>query len=538
MITNVWVEPYTLMMGVHMMDVMIEVLSVSGLAYAPFVVALITSMVKAMSQGEDEGSAGELAIKFLREKIIIMVPVFVLAFVPTRNTNVSYESSIVTFTCDADATSQSSDVSTQSSSLVGNFNGSESRVPLFWALVHDYASQMTNVAIASMPCASDINLAKTVLAATNLSNPADQQLVGDWSNQCLSPAMRKYVSNNTEVDNELWAGSGEMRAIYADGSMNMKVKTDMADTAGLSYDATSVVGAEATINCDQVYAHIQRAAVNSAHQNPSALETVSQFFRSDEDEARVAVEQVAKISPGNQQQSNLESQVDTLKANGDDFSLSWTDLTGTLKKLVGLIGVAIGNIFKAPDSVIMRNSIPISVCVYQMLFLAVAPILLVFSGFNLKTCLSLAALYFGLEYTNAIIAMGVWFDNVLTAIFFKTSAGGLAAAVSDSGAKENITIFQSAVLGNVQYSSYTLLPNIWMMILAYVGAKGGASMMGSASTPLDQNATQNVTTKINAAVKKALSQVAFEAGERAGAAATKQAPSSTTGSEDKQGGWG
>ncbi len=51
MIANHWIDPYTLLMGVHMMDVVVEALCVSGLVYAPFFVAIVQSIVEAMTQG-------------------------------------------------------------------------------------------------------------------------------------------------------------------------------------------------------------------------------------------------------------------------------------------------------------------------------------------------------------------------------------------------------------------------------------------------------------------------------------------------------
>ncbi|MGU5708888.1 hypothetical protein, partial [Aeromonas hydrophila] len=62
MIVNEWIEPYTLMMGVHSMGVITEILCSSGLVYAPFFVAIVKSIVEAMTQGVDEGNAGEVSI--------------------------------------------------------------------------------------------------------------------------------------------------------------------------------------------------------------------------------------------------------------------------------------------------------------------------------------------------------------------------------------------------------------------------------------------------------------------------------------------
>lgn len=488
MVVNVWVEPYTLMMGVHMMDVMIEVLCTSGLVYAPFMVALAVSMVEAMTQGEDEGNAGELAIKFFRQKLFVMMPVFILAFVPSKNISVSYDTSAVSYTCSDTASStsstssSSSTVSTSSSSVVGNFSAGENKVPIFWAWVHDYASHLTNVTIADMPCASDITMAQTVLNQSNLTSPADQQLATKWMSQCLSPAMSKYTSGTSTASTDLWAGSSDLRTIYKNLTMS-DVTTDLATTAGISYSTTDTTGANVRLNCDTVYSHIESAAVTSAKSNQSLYSSLKTFFTSDDDFKRLAVEKVAKISVGNSSKSILENLSDVVDSNAS--SLSGLSVSGMLKTIVATVGTAVGNIMNGPGAVIERNSMPIMVCVYQMVFFGVAPILLVFSGFDITVCLSLAALYFGLEFTNTIVAMCVWTDNVLNAIFLEGGTTSIYTAFNDSGAKESVSLLQGEILQNVQYACYKILPNLWMALLAYVGAKGGASMIGNASKATD-----------------------------------------------------
>lgn len=102
MIVNEWIEPYTLMMGVHSMGVITEILCSSGLVYAPFFVAIVKSIVEAMTQGVDEGNAGELAVKFLRKELLIIFPVFILAFVPMANSQMRFDVNISNYSCDGD----------------------------------------------------------------------------------------------------------------------------------------------------------------------------------------------------------------------------------------------------------------------------------------------------------------------------------------------------------------------------------------------------------------------------------------------------
>lgn len=472
MITNVWVEPYTLMMGVRLMDVMIEVICTSGLVYAPFLVAIVVSIVESMTQGEDEGNAGELAVKFLREKILIMMPVFILGFIPSADLDVSFdESAVSSFTCE-ETSAENSSVSTASSQIIGNFNGTDMKIPLFWALLHNYSSQVTNTAIATMPCASDVKLAETVLNQTNLSSPADQQLTAKWSSQCLSEAMSKYVNSNATASSDLWAGSSELTTLYS--QLYMTVPVDLADTAGVSYNSTDVTGSSVRVNCNTAYSHIETAAVSAASAKEDAYSVVSNLFTSEEERTRVAVEAVAKIST---------AKPTTFFASATEGAGAVTDSgssnDGVLGSLAALIGTTLGNMMKAPDAVIQRNSVPIFVCVFQMTFLAVIPILLVFSGFDMKVCLTLAALYFGLEFTNVIIALATWVDNVLSVILYSSESSMFSGNLA--GEDNSISNLQSAVLANVELTAYSTLPNVWMMMLAYVGAKGGSAMMGATS---------------------------------------------------------
>ena len=129
MIVNEWIEPYTLMMGIHTMDVLIEALCVSGLVYAPFAVAITVSIVEAMTQGEDEGNAGELAVKFLRKRMLMIMPVFILAFVPMTNSDVSFTMDIQNYSCDG---AQKADAAPSSppTQLLGNFSNAKKAVPI------------------------------------------------------------------------------------------------------------------------------------------------------------------------------------------------------------------------------------------------------------------------------------------------------------------------------------------------------------------------------------------------------------------------
>ena len=86
-----------------------------------------------------------------------------------------------------------------------------------------------------------------------------------------------------------------------------------------------------------------------------------------------------------------------------------------------------------------------------MVLLSVIPLLLVFSGYDLKICLTLAGLYFGLEFTQAILAFATWVDGVIIVISGNFIGGSQTYA------------------RGVGLQLYTLLPQVWFIMLGFIG---------------------------------------------------------------------
>ena len=217
---------------------------------------------------------------------------------------------------------------------------------------------------------------------------------------------------------------------------------------------------------------------------------------SDDAEKKIAMTLVAKVS------MNSGAMMDATKGQMMSNEASAND-AGLISYTMATIGTVLGNIFQAPTAVAQKMTAPILVCIFQMVLLAVAPILLVFSGFNIKTALSISGLYFGLEFTLVIINMATWVDNTLN-IFFSSSisdiaaagfsgtfaaipTGGLLSTSASSGYRPQLA---QAVLTAVGYTGYDLLPKIWMTLLGYLGIKSGTQMLGSGMSAVEQATRQ------------------------------------------------
>lgn len=521
MIVNTWVEPYTLTMGIHMMDVLIETLCVSGLVYAPFVVAIGRAIVKSMTEGDDEGNAGELAFKFLRKDLLVMGPVFFFAFIPFGGSDVTFDMKIANYSCDG-AQSVHSAPTDQQSQMLGNFTNTQNKIPMWWMLTHDYSSTLTNTVIASMPCAADLTMAKTNLSTTNLQNTYDQNIAKAWQSQCLSPAM-STLSQAGAYNQKLWAGHDDLRTLYRKESRVVEVPIETANQAGLTIPQGNT-GATVKVNCDAVYQHIENAAVASARSlSPESLALIKEAAGDSEiTEQQLAMSMVAKITPTNVvlDANGLNNLQEITEANVDpDISIS--DLIPTL---AAWVGTAIGNVFKAPSAVVQKQSMPIIISVLEMLLLSTIPLLLVFSGFDWKTMLAISGLYLGLEYTLVIISMGAWVDNTLTLFFYSTGSTGLLASMSGTGSATTVSMLQSAILTNVAYTCYDLLPKVWMALMSYLGVKSGSAMMAGATASDIERGVQSFS-QLNQQIQKISSEIGKKAADVNYSAAKRESKS-------------
>lgn len=446
MIANHWIDPYTLVMGVHMMDVVIEALCVSGLVYAPFAVAVIQSMVEAMTQGQDEGNAGELAVKFLRKRLLCIFPVFLLGFIPSIDVTSNISTQPTGACVDPGTPSPPSHVI----NMVGNFQGANTKAPAFWAGVHDVSSVATNVVIASMPCAEDIAAINTNVNTANFTNPQDRLLAEQWGKSCLAPASGR-VSQGAKFDGTWWIGHPDFVAQYKKDGSVVHVNSEVATGLGLT---GSESGGQTVLGCNQAFEHL----MNSSLQRLNQTEGFPVMLKQMAEKHKMAEQDIANRLAGEMIGSTERAMGSAYQLPGGKVVVS--DSVGSKDnnedyestQLAALFMTSAANVMNAPDAIVFRQSLPIQASVVQMIMLMVIPIILVFTGFDIKTTLTLAGLYFGVEFLSAIVSLATWVGSLVDVIF---------ASVSTSG-----TYAKSASL-----QLYTVLPIAWFFFLTLLGIK-------------------------------------------------------------------
>lgn len=449
-------EKYTLLMGMHTMDSIITILSVSGVAYIPFAAAVAMSITDALRQGDDEGGAGELAIKFLRKRLLMMLPVFILAFIP-HSSSVSMTTSTVNISaCEEGVISSSTSLT---SNVYGTFNGAGSYVPIWWQWVNDMSVTANNVTLANMPCAKDLTAIKVNYTEKNLPSVSDQQIAKLWNEQCLSPAAKAVSSTSKTYNSGWWVGHSDFTSQYA--KTNVTLTSDLATSASLSSSTgqTSGSSSSVSVSCATVYQYLLGKGQSAMSSNNGTQEMANIIKTSTGISSSDAQNYVASLYFANV--SNPLTHAVTINGNavilpgGAAQGVDSGDSELSINGMIAAFTTAISNATNSSDAYAYRQGIPIQISVCVMVVLSVLPLVIVMSGYDLKVVLLLSAVYFGLRFTPAIAGFASWANNVMNLI---TGGGG----ADGSGIR-----YESAI--NVGLKMYTLLPEAWMLLLGYIG---------------------------------------------------------------------
>lgn len=448
MIASNTLDQYTLTMGMHMMDTIVTVLCTSGLVYMPFFAAIVQSIVESMSQGEDEGPAGELAVKFLRKRMLSMVPVFMLAFIPfSSSVSINMASpSIPVSACEENIVDSSPGIT---STTYGNFTGGN-YVPLWWHWVNDMSTTVSNVALANMPCATDMAAIKVNFSEKNLPNVTDQQVGNAWNQQCLQPAASAVSSTSKQYNDSWWVGHDDFVAEYA--KSNMSVAVDVATSMGIPSATGQTTGTSSTttINCLTAYRYLLskgRAAMSSMNGVDDLNKVIEQTQQSTsvDVEDYVASMLFASVSNPIKKVVMINGRAVTIDGiSGNSIG----DSDGVLEAIASF-SQTFSNIMNAPDAYTYRQGIPMQVSVCVMVLFSVIPLLVLMSGFDIKVTLILSGLYFGLRFTPAIAGLAAWADSIM----HLTAGSEIALSSSES----------------VGLRLYESLPKAWFVLLGFVG---------------------------------------------------------------------
>ncbi|WP_444928280.1 conjugal transfer protein TraG N-terminal domain-containing protein (plasmid) [Microbulbifer sp. TRSA002] len=510
MVANNLIEVYSLMFAWGMYGAIWDILTGSGIALVPFIVAIISNFADSYTAGNDADDV----IRDLEFRVVAIVLVLILCVIPYKGWGVSLSAvkyDIAVNDCNPPPNTQG-DGDDTGTSLDDRFSsmggGLEIHKPVAWSLITFISSAITNTAIKSMQCVNNYEFLLMRMSNITVQNDVLRERLGDFYEQCYLLAQSRYKAiggtvpaNVTEQEDIDWIGSRIFLNTVDEYYSHEEAFMEDMERYGFSRqqairdsDAARTRGAHPY--CKEVWLGEEGPGVVN-----EAL-GLRQLILDDipVDDAGDVLEDwmdwgYRVVSPVNltdtikqdlfiktilqAEAANLQSRTELDMSGTLDTDRAWGKAIYDL--VVGGTGAALGvREFLQASTIrqLMKIAGPIVLALMQMVVIMASPIVMVLANFRFTAFTALTITYFSLEFINAIWAASYWMDNNLLAYY-----------VSEARWFDNPA--NSAILTAVTGMSTVFLPVIWLAIMGYAGSgmvRGMGAMGVGQGSPLGSQA--------------------------------------------------
>lgn len=507
MVANTLLEIYTLIFGWNMYGAIWDVLTGSGLAFIPFIAAIVSNFKESYSDGNPDST-----IKDLEIRVGSMILVLLLCVLPYKGwgiqlSTVQYSLNVPDCNPPANVQGQGNNTGTEFDNAFAGMAGMQVYKPVLWSFVEFVSSAVTHTTIKSMACVNNYEFMLMRISQISIQDPKLKQRIREFHEVCYKKALERYEINPVPV-----AGLGELEDIDWIGSRtfvnyqdeyyrhpdsymaNLEMYGFQRQTVTRKSDLAHASGAHPY--CNEVWLGEQGAGiVNPAlglrelilkdipvDQAGSILndwmnwgsEVVTVGTATNDDKEDLIIKLILEADV-----ANLKSQTEVDLTNKLDTEKGW------FKEAVDSFFAGAG-ILSSVDDFLTANTMkqmvkiagPMLIALIQMVIIMASPFVVLLGHYRISSFVSVALAYFSFEFVNAIWAAAFWFDNKVLDIYI-SQAGWLDVATN------------SFLIMAVSTGSIILLPGIWLSLLAYSGAGmirgmgmggvGGGSAAGSQS---------------------------------------------------------
>ena len=487
MVANNLLEIYTLLFAWNMYEAIWDVLTGSGIALIPFIVAVVTNFRDNFQNG-----AAETTIKDLEVKIISMILVLVLCVIPYKGWGVDLQTikyDIEMPDCNPPPNTEGdggegSDVYQDS---FDNIGGLEIHKPVAWAFVEFLSSAITHTTIKSMSCANNYEFMLMRIGQVSIQDPTLRERVREFREVCYKKAVERFdlnpvilPANISPVQDVDWIGSRTLLNFDDEYYQHEEAYLTHGDRYGFNRQVVFRQSDEANTFGAHPYCHevwLGEEGAGVANPAPGLRELLLNDIPDDEagdilDAWMEWGSEVLTIGEAEDwvkedliirlvldaDEANLQSQTNV------DLSSDFDSSDSTMQEALNTFFSGVG-FFTSVDEWLQANTLkqmvkiagPMILALIQMVIILTAPFVVLFGNYRIAAFMSVALAYFAFEFINAIWAMMFWFDNRILDIY-ASKAGWLDSPTT------------GFLLSAITAGSIILLPAIWLSIMAYSGA--------------------------------------------------------------------
>lgn len=484
-------ELYTVYLGWQEYDVLWQIAIDTGLVWLPFLALLFENLTKPfeseLANGVDT-SFRRVFIEFFLTCAVIMFAVY--PALPLQMKDVKYQP-----VCSPNASV--STVGNSGTTYDNTFAGrvaNEVKVPLFYDGVLAFSSGLTNAAIATLPCDTDIRQA--ISTVDNTSLPADlKSQVQDFNNQCYLPAKASFNAQQPDVKNYKdtlkrsggvsdlnWMGSKTLSQLY------YSKQTATAPVTGFPYNSFPNPSIDDAVKngqmpappkwgyptCDEWWNDstygLERKIADSADGGVPNNSHSGAAHLSDEFDAWIGKR---KANWGSDLTADDIIAHGVLYNNTSGFSPS-TEGNESGYHALTQAGQEFHNWFgNGFERDALANMLPIAQAVTFFLLIVFSCLLAIFGRYRPGVIMAIAFLFFGLIFLDYIWLLLKYLDNAL---------------LTSTSTEINITNFgDHATISNFMTGMYFFAPVFFMSLMGITGIKIGSAFNAAMSKGEAQN---------------------------------------------------
>ena len=497
-------EFVTVLFGWIVYDRLWAVLNDTGIVYLPFLVILLKNLLESCRAGDDEGSAAIQSLKKSETDLVVAIVVMFLAAVPFTEVRLA-EMSYVRPTLDCaverrilrgaePAEVNGLSTGTAYDASLGMLAGETGRIPIWWGFVHVVSKAVVAAGTAAVPCTGDVVRLSMSLGNDTVEDPLLLRELADFASDCHRAAVGRMYRGGaggrtrgarSEMD---YVGS----AFFLDTDGYYNVLYSRRDRPAFPPDPARDAGLDGSHpTCREwwrdganglrarLLAEIDRSTRDEMVYDPDAIlrkenagmpvaeleDLLLRRYLAHRAGDRVGVSSVS-YEPGVAENYRLGASQHGVLGGVVHATVD------VVEDVLSMTAAGFGMLLQAPGNiaagVAVREGMPIFLALLLMVFVAVLPLLMVFSRYDPAVLLTLTLVFFGLQFFHVLWGMAFWVDNHLR-----------EALVGAAGTPKSNPI-QGLVSLWVQRFLYIVFPMMWLAAIGWVGVKAESAMGGVA----------------------------------------------------------
>jgi len=473
--THDYLEYYLTLVGWLISNGIWEVLVESGIYAVAFVVIVVQEWLKARGEGADEGNKGILSVIRIENRLWVAIVVIIFACTPLIDVDIG------TLKFDESRSRQcqyrvAEPQETAWGKSFTSLNNESAKVPAWWFFVHAMSKAVTNAAVASIPCGTDLRQMRMEISTTRIRDPLLAQEVANFTNDCYASSRAKLFMSRPnldakQVDDINWIGSNYFnhQPGYYNNYYSSSPRVEWPWDPVRDMAMPRVKNGGGFPMCDEWWNDAEKGlrARLLTQVKPSLVDSFVNWasFITPQEVNDAIIREIA--SPRAQRMN--QGQVYTDYGGQVGFSLY-----NAMSRTTGGLGLGFGSLAYFPAMDVVRQAVPMVMAVLKMALVVCIPLVMVFGTFDLKSAITMSIVQFALIFVDFWFQLARWLDTtILDALYGSPSPHGTVNPLL------GLNNMQADMLLNyVMAAMFIVLPMFWITALGYAGVSAGKAVDG------------------------------------------------------------